>query len=138
MGDHLRELLSTPGGRDVLLSLHQYCTTRGTLDAAGVRDLAGTTGRGRGGAGFPTGRKWRAGAAASCPVKYVVANGEGVARALGLRGPTRASPRYGTRSRRSRPPSSAACDMTAWRATVSSGRARAPTTPAPRSSTPRG
>ncbi len=44
MSDHVRKLLSTHGGRDVLLSLHQYCTTRGTPDAAGVRELAAETG----------------------------------------------------------------------------------------------
>jgi NADH:ubiquinone oxidoreductase subunit F (NADH-binding) len=32
--------------------------------------------RGRGGAGFPTGRKWRAGAEAAGDLKYVIANGD--------------------------------------------------------------
>ena len=39
--------------------------------------VAGSGLRGRGGAGFPTGEKWRAAAAASAPRKYVVANGYG-------------------------------------------------------------
>ena len=39
--------------------------------------VAGSGLRGRGGAGFPTGEKWRAAAAASGPRKYVVANGYG-------------------------------------------------------------
>ena len=39
--------------------------------------VAGSGLRGRGGAGFPTGEKWRAAAAASSTRKYVVANGYG-------------------------------------------------------------
>jgi len=39
--------------------------------------VAGSGLRGRGGAGFPTGAKWRAAAAAPGAVKYVVANGYG-------------------------------------------------------------
>ena len=51
-----------------------------------IRDL-GSTGtiatvaasglRGRGGAGFPTGEKWRAAASVDAPRRYVVANGYG-------------------------------------------------------------
>jgi NADH:ubiquinone oxidoreductase subunit F (NADH-binding) len=42
-----------------------------------ITSIAGSGLRGRGGAGFPTGEKWRAAAAAGGPRKYVVANGYG-------------------------------------------------------------
>src|SRR5512144_3173816 len=51
-----------------------------------IRDLGGTAVtatigasglRGRGGAGFPAGDKWRAAAAVEAPRRYVVANGYG-------------------------------------------------------------
>ena len=48
------------------------------LGAAGTIATVAASGlRGRGGAGFPTGEKWRAAAAASGARRYVVANGYG-------------------------------------------------------------
>ncbi|MFL5778836.1 MAG: NADH-ubiquinone oxidoreductase-F iron-sulfur binding region domain-containing protein, partial [Chloroflexota bacterium] len=45
--------------------------------AATIAGVAASGLRGRGGAGFPTGEKWRAAAAVDAPRKYVVANGYG-------------------------------------------------------------
>ena len=42
-----------------------------------IATIAASGLRGRGGAGFPTGEKWRAAAAADAPRRYVVANGYG-------------------------------------------------------------
>ena len=50
---------------------------RAMTPAQVIAVVAGSGLRGRGGAGFPTGEKWRAAAAASGPRKYVVANGYG-------------------------------------------------------------
>ncbi len=50
---------------------------RAMTPAQVIAVVAGSGLRGRGGAGFPTGEKWRAAAAASAPRKYVVANGYG-------------------------------------------------------------
>ena len=47
------------------------------LGSAGILDVVEKAGlRGRGGAGFPAGFKWRAAAKETSPVKYVVANAD--------------------------------------------------------------
>jgi NADH-quinone oxidoreductase subunit F len=89
--------LSTPSGWPAILLERADAADPTDLDAAvaagafeglrrAIRDL-GSTGtiatvaasglRGRGGAGFPTGEKWRAAAAVDAPRRYVVANGYG-------------------------------------------------------------
>ena len=89
--------LSTPSGWPAILLERADAPDPTDLDAAvaagafdglrrAIRDL-GPTGtiatvaasglRGRGGAGFPTGEKWRAAAAVEAPRRYVVANGYG-------------------------------------------------------------
>ena len=65
--------------------------------------------RGRGGAGFPTGEKWRTAAATEAPRRYVVANGYGADPASRHRpGPARARPVRGHRGRWRSPPSPSA------------------------------
>jgi NADH-quinone oxidoreductase subunit F len=89
--------LPTPAGWPAILLERADAADPSDLDAAvaagafeglrrAIRDL-GATGtiatvaasglRGRGGAGFPTGEKWRAAAAVEAPRRYVVANGYG-------------------------------------------------------------
>ena len=89
--------LSTPSGWPAILLERADAPDPTDLDAAvaagafegmrrAIRDL-GPTGtiatvaasglRGRGGAGFPTGEKWRAAASVEAPRRYVVANGYG-------------------------------------------------------------
>ena len=89
--------LSTPSGWPAILLERADAADPTDLDAAvaagafeglrrAIRDL-GPTGaiatvaasglRGRGGAGFPTGEKWRAAASVEAPRRYVVANGYG-------------------------------------------------------------
>lgn len=90
-------LLKTPGGWPRILLARADATHPTDLDAATgagafeglrrvTRDLGATATiatigasglRGRGGAGFPTGDKWRAAAAVDAPRRYVVANGYG-------------------------------------------------------------
>jgi len=65
----LADYRAAGGGRGLeaarALSPQQLCTT---VEASGLR--------GRGGAGFPAGRKWQAAAQAPGPLKYVVANAD--------------------------------------------------------------
>ena len=50
----------------------------GTMAPSGrIATIAGSGLRGRGGAGFPTGEKWRAAAAQPADQRYVIANGYG-------------------------------------------------------------
>ena len=93
----MTRILSTPASWPRILLAHADAADPTDLDAAvraGAFDalktairamtpaqviavVAGSGLRGRGGAGFPTGEKWRTAAAVSAPRKYVVANGYG-------------------------------------------------------------
>jgi NADH-quinone oxidoreductase subunit F len=59
------------GGFDALLAAVKAGSPRAVLDSIKQSGL-----RGRGGAGFPTGRKWELAAASPGPVKYVVCNAD--------------------------------------------------------------
>ncbi|HYH93367.1 MAG TPA: NADH-ubiquinone oxidoreductase-F iron-sulfur binding region domain-containing protein [Candidatus Saccharimonadales bacterium] len=93
----MTDLLATPADWPRILLAHADAADPLDLDAAvaagafvalrrAVRDLGGTAVtaiiaasglRGRGGAGYPAGEKWRAAAATEAPRRYVVANGYG-------------------------------------------------------------
>ncbi|TMD33274.1 MAG: hypothetical protein E6I94_00005, partial [Chloroflexi bacterium] len=57
------------------LALRKVVTELGPT--ATIAEVAASGLRGRGGAGFPTGEKWRAAASVEAPRRYVVANGYG-------------------------------------------------------------
>jgi NADH:ubiquinone oxidoreductase subunit F (NADH-binding) len=93
----MTDLLTTPAGWPTILLARAGATDPADLDAAvaadafvglrrAIRDLGGTAVtatvgasglRGRGGAGFPAGDKWRTASAIDAPQRYVVANGYG-------------------------------------------------------------
>jgi NADH:ubiquinone oxidoreductase subunit F (NADH-binding) len=93
----MTDILATPKGWPSILLARAAATDPVDLDAAvaagafdglrrAIRDLGGTAVtatigasrlRGRGGAGFPAGDKWRVAAAVDAPRRYVVANGYG-------------------------------------------------------------
>src|SRR5687767_4926460 len=96
-GPDVTELLKTPAGWPTILLAHAAAKDPTDLDAAvaagaftglrrAIRDLgptaiiatiAGSGLRGRGGAGYPAGDKWRTAAATYADRRYVVANGYG-------------------------------------------------------------
>lgn len=93
----MTDLLQTPAGWPSILLARAMASDPTDLDGAvaagafdglrhAIRDLGPTATiatiaasglRGRGGAGFPAGQKWRAAAAVDAPRRYVVANGYG-------------------------------------------------------------